>query len=237
MSNIICLISVLLLICHGTNILHGVNGHIEFQAVASKLVYTTNNNGKIQYNLNEDSLNLITSISSNEPFNIISTIGQSKNGKSFTLNHIIQKITGTQINPFKTSDEMDACTYGIWMFILPKCSKSNLGGSYVEIDNNGKIIPYLCTTNDKPYLFLDIEGSDTETDDQSLRYATIVTLLSSQTFLFLHRKLYKHDFDHIYHINTIISKMNSENIDFSINDINLGVLIREPGKTKQTLET
>eukprot|EP01084_Bolivina_argentea_P205539 351107_1 len=237
MRNTTQFLSLLWFVCYSTNILRGDNDYITCEPVATQLVYTTNDNGKIKYNLNKDAVDLISTISNNEPFDIISTIGQARNGKSFTLNNIIQQITGTSINtfesPFKTNDTMDSCTDGIWMFLLPKCSSD---GSYVDINKEGESKQYLCTSHKRPYLFLDIEGADTETEDQALRYATIVTLLSQQTFLFLHRKLYKHDFDHIYHIQSVISKMNAENIDFNIADINLGVLIREPGRITDNLQ-
>eukprot|EP01083_Nonionella_stella_P014662 41168_1 len=207
MSNMFHILTVLWVTCYSTNILRAQRQPSNaMEAVATQLVSTTNVDGKITYHLNVDALELLTSI--NEPFDIISVIGQARKGKSFTLNSMIQQISGLAIHPFETSGSMDVCTYGIWMYILPTCSSDHK----------------------RPLLFLDLEGSDTETDDQSLRYATILTLLSSQTYLFLHHKLYKHDVDHIHYIQTVISKMNSEHMNFKIDDLNLGVLIREPLK-------
>eukprot|EP01084_Bolivina_argentea_P278609 476035_1 len=141
-------------------------------------------------------------------------------------------MSGLKIAPFETSIYGESCTHGIWMYLLPKCSTGYVD---VEVDNDGTTKyydRYPCSKDNKQYIILDIEGSDVQSDDEALRYASIVTLLSSKTFLFLKEKLYKHDVVHIKHIQTFIEKINRENIQFDINDINLGAIIREPFESK-----
>eukprot|EP01084_Bolivina_argentea_P112747 201048_1 len=204
----------------------------ELVSDAIQLVYTTHNGESVTYHVNDEALNIISTLMEGDSFEIISAVGQARKGKSYTLSKIIEKMTGASFalnQPFKSSNYSESCTYGIWMYLLPKCSSEYVR---IEVNSDATSKQYPCSKDNKQYIFLDIEGSDTETEDQALRYASIVTLLSSQTFLFLHEKLYKHDIEHINHIQTFIHKMNDENIDFNINDINLGVIIRTPRPSK-----
>ena len=204
---------------------------------AIQLVYTSRNsadNSNAQYHVNTDALRSLPSY--NGSFDVISLIGQARRGKSYTLNKIIQQMSGTSVMPFETSDDYKPCTYGVWMYILAQCSNNNNGiNMEVGADGSSKNIkhpwPCISQSNGKQYIFLDIEGSDTEGDDEALRYASIVTLLSTQSYLFLHGRLYNHNIDVIQHIETFIAQLNKEKIDLNIGDINLGVIVREPFRT------
>eukprot|EP01083_Nonionella_stella_P168326 567963_1 len=187
----------------------------EYKPDAIQLVYTqTDANASVTYHINQEALEVISTFMRKDTFEVVSFVGQARKGKSYTLSKIIQQMSDTSITPFKSSDYTEPFTEGIWMYLLPTCDKAQ--GSFP------------CSRDNKPYVFLDIQGSYTENDDESMRFATIVALLSSQTFLFVHQRLYRHDIDHIRHIHTIIDQMNTEGLDTNLNDLNLGVIIREP---------
>lgn len=202
---------------------------------AMQLIYTEINkeNKSWTYHVNQAALDVISSYMKDETFEIISTIGQARKGKSYTLSEIVQKMSGSNIRPFKSSDYNEPFTFGIWMYLLLKCKKKNNENQdkQISVGYDGKVakeLSYPCSLDNKAYIILDIQGSYTETDEEAMRYASIVTAVSSQTFLFLHEKLYKHDVDQIRHIQRIIKKINSEGFEFHLNDINLGAIIREP---------
>eukprot|EP01083_Nonionella_stella_P020794 57693_1 len=187
----------------------------QYKPDAIQLVYTqTHANESETYHINTEALDVISTFMRQDTFEVVSFIGQARKGKSYTLSKIIQQMSDTSITPFKSSDYTEPFTEGIWMYLLPTCDKAQ--GSFP------------CSRDNKPYVFLDIQGSYTENDDESMRFATIVALLSSQTFLFVHQRLYRHDIDHIRHIHTIIDQMNTEGLEFNLNDLNLGAVIREP---------
>eukprot|EP01083_Nonionella_stella_P020796 57695_1 len=187
---------------------------------ALPLVSTTRSEeGKIVYYLHEQ-FNAISGFMEDDTFEIISIIGQARKGKSYTLSKIVQKMTGKSMTPFKSSNRYEPLTKGIWMYLLPSCRNTRTYSA----------VPFPCSLDHKPYLLLDIQGSYTEHDDEALRFAFIVTLISSQTFLFLHQKLYKYDVDQLRHIHTIIDQMNTEGLGFNLNDLNLGAMVREPFK-------
>jgi len=52
--------------------------------------------------------------------------------------------------------------------------------------------------------------------------------MSTIFVLLLHQKLYKHDVDHLRHIQTIINQINDEQIEFEMQDLNIAAIIREP---------
>eukprot|EP01083_Nonionella_stella_P032178 88088_1 len=225
---------------------------ILFQFTASDPVLQHTNTGDIKQNaiqlvnrssgtyyINGDALRLISTLMVDNSFEIISLIGHARKGKSTTLNKIIQQMAASTVIAFNTSDFHDASTHGIWMYVLPQCFTDHVNTEVAVdgtlIDPNPRRIKtnYTCSQNNKSYIFLDIGGSDTHMDDESLRYAALASLISSQTFVFLHEKLYKHDVDQIHQLKTIINQILDdetidETIDIDMTDIILGAIIREP---------
>ena len=111
---------------------------------AIQLIYSTGAQSTVSYHLNQDGLRLLKQFSQDESFEIISLIGQARKGKSFTLNNIIQQITGVpsfnaDIYPFYSARSMKPVTYGIWMYIVPKCD-NNEQYDDIQVDVNGDIM-------------------------------------------------------------------------------------------------
>ena len=88
-----------------------------------------------------------------ETFEVISVIGQSKKGKSYTLNILIQKMSGIYITPFQSSDYNEPYTQGIWMYLLPKCSSDSI---YMQSNIDGMDETFPCSEDNKAYIILDI---------------------------------------------------------------------------------
>ena len=153
---------------------------------ATQLIYAKEDNKQIQYHINQEALDIISSnFKKNKPFEIISAIGQARKGKSYTLSKLMQHMSkkpSPSFRPFVSSEMNTPYTLGIWMYLLLDCSSSS--NSYSISKRT-----YPCSEDDKQYMLLDIQGSYTESDDEAMRYATIVSLISSQTYLFLHQKL------------------------------------------------
>eukprot|EP01083_Nonionella_stella_P192863 712689_1 len=140
---------------------------------AHQIVSSTLQQKDTTYHANDTALNFLETTPT--PYKIISVIGQARKGKSTTLNSIISTLTNQNVSPFKTSDDIDTCTHGIWMYIVPKCSVQCTVNEDVKkcLDRSKEA---LCINGDYSFIFLDIEGSDTSTNDMALRYASIVTL-------------------------------------------------------------
>eukprot|EP01083_Nonionella_stella_P033044 90472_1 len=174
-----------------------------------------------KYCADDNALNFLSE--SEGPYKIISVMGQARKGKSTTLNSVISTLIDHDVTPFATSSDIDPCTHGIWMYIVPKCA-CNTDKDQCDDQRNEKD----CIDSDYSFILLDIEGSDTAKNDVTLRYASIATLLSSKIFLFVHESLYAHDIDHINDIETFRTAMSNQNINFPFDELDLGIIIREP---------
>eukprot|EP01083_Nonionella_stella_P177117 621633_1 len=207
---------------------HNTNDENEqFITEATQLIFVSEINGMLTYNINQEALNIISSnfAYSNQPFEVISVIGQARKGKSYTMSKIMQQLAhpSPSFMPFESSSFNKPFTRGIWMYLLRDCTSISKG--YLA---RKEAKSYPCAQDNKPYLLLDIQGSYTESDDEAMRYASIVALISTQTYLFLHQKLYKHDIDQIRYISSFVHEMNEDKLAFEMSDINLGAIIREP---------
>eukprot|EP01083_Nonionella_stella_P274372 931307_1 len=174
-----------------------------------------------KYYADDNSLNFLST--SEGPYKIISVMGQARKGKSTTLNSVISELIDVDVSPFSTSNGIDPCTQGIWMYIVPKCA-CNAHKDQCDQKRGERY----CIHSDYSFILLDIEGSDTAKNDIALRYASIATLLSSKIFLFAHESLYAHDIDHINDIETFRTAMSNQNINFPFDELDLGIIIREP---------
>jgi len=194
---------------------------------AQQIVYTTTDkkrNNKLIYHHHPHGLNVL--LESSGPYKIISFIGEQRIGKSTTLNKIVSILEGHEIEPFSIGHELEPKTYGIWMYVVEKCDNYNhdpvcYDGIPCRNDRN-------CINSDYSYVFLDIEGSDSATDDVALRYASIVTLMSSKIFWMIKTTVSKHNMDMINRIEQFRKVMDSQNVAFNFDDIDLNIIIREP---------
>ena len=125
----------------------------------------------------EEALKELEQLPTNTPVRVISAIGDARVGKSTTLNNVISEwqgasITSTQV--FKTSREFRACTKGIWM--------------YIHLDEKTQ----------RYYMFLDVEGNDLGSDQQTQVLSIITGLVSSEIMLFATNKISNHGLHFMY---------------------------------------
>lgn len=133
--------------------------------------------------LDSDALAELSSLKA--PIKIIAAIGDARVGKSTSLNmmrHFWKGESRQDIEEvFKTSNEMAACTRGVWVSVLP--------------DDAGSVV------------FLDVEGSNLGDDAKTNQFSIFATLLSSSLMLFAEEAVTNHNRDFLFRVTRLTEEI------------------------------
>ncbi|XP_031574748.1 uncharacterized protein LOC116308469 [Actinia tenebrosa] len=133
--------------------------------------------------LDSDALVELSSLKA--PIKIISAIGDARVGKSTSLNmmrHFWKGESQSGIEKvFKTSNEMAACTRGVWISVLR--------------DDAGSVV------------FLDVEGSNLGDDAKTNQFSIFATLLSSSLMLFAKEAVTNHNRDFLFRVTRLTEEI------------------------------
>ena len=143
------------------------------------------------------------------PIRIVSAIGDARVSKSSTLNVIRHLWKGDNLENFErvfaTSNQMKACTKGVWI-------------SIAESDDGSSVV------------FLDVEGSNLGNDAQTNQFSIFATLISSGLMLFGEETVANHNRDFLYRVARLTDEIWRDNVNgAAVTQFpGLNVVLRQP---------
>lgn len=157
--------------------------------------------------LHADAITQLATLKS--PIRIMSAIGDARVSKSSTMNIVRHLWKGDDWEKFERvftiSNQMKACTKGVWI-------------SIAESDDGSSVV------------FLDVEGSNLGDDAQTNQFSIFATLISSGLMLFGEETIANHNRDFLYRVARLTDEIWRDNVNSAAvtQFPELNVVLRQP---------